>query len=125
MAGFIKIAIPGAFLAIAAAGAFAGAAEAQTSPAASSLTASAPRPATRAAVATASTSTARTSLGRWLCAGGMEMDIRPVSYDDSTSSNEWVVIYKRDGVAYSAERMDRRSAEAVPVESCHRGPAVG
>lgn len=91
---------------------------AQVAGGATSLAATAPRPARQAA-------RDANPLARWLCAGGIEMEIRPVSYDGPTKSDEWVVIYRRNGVAYSAERMNRKAAEAVPVDSCHASGRVG
>lgn len=95
------------------------AAQAQTPKQSAAVAISAPRTAASADVGGGSPA------ARWLCAGGLEMDIRPVSYDGAASGGEWVVVYKRDGVAFSAERMDRQAAAAVPTVECRRGPRVG
>ncbi len=63
---------------------------------------------------------------RWMCAGGVEMEVRPVSYDVATAkSDDWVVVYKRDGKAYSAERVGRAEAASIPVNDCQRDGRVG
>jgi hypothetical protein len=86
---------------------------------ASSLAASAPRPAAHAREVAIGT------MARWLCAGGLEMEVRPLSYDGAVVSAEWVVVYKRGGVAYSAERIDKKTAQGFQADDCRKAKLVG
>jgi len=113
MAGYKEICVQLAMLCLASASP----ALAQTS--ASSLSASAPRPAALAR------EIALGSMSRWLCAGGLEMEVHPLSYDGAVVSAEWVVVYKRDGVAYSAERIDKKTAQGFQADACRKTKLVG
>jgi hypothetical protein len=113
MAGITKIVTPLAILAFG----IAQPALAQTP--ASSLAATAPR------AAAVTRDSAADPMARWLCAGGLEMEVRPLSYDGAVASREWVVVYKRDGAAYSAERIDAKAAQAFEAASCRKSKLVG
>lgn len=94
-------------------------AAAQTPASAVNLAAGASKP------STAQNRSPALEMARWLCAGGLELDVRPLSYDAQAPAQEWVVVYRRNGVAYSAERVDRKTAEALPVARCTRASAIG
>lgn len=62
---------------------------------------------------------------RWACADGLEIDVKPVSYDggkpakaSAKTPEEWVIIYRENGKAVSSERVSREQAMRTPTWSC-------
>jgi hypothetical protein len=57
----------------------------------------------------------------WVCASGMRLEIYPVSFDDPTAAQQFVVVYKQDGGVVASERIDARTAKQFPAYGCNDG----
>ena len=55
----------------------------------------------------------------WVCASGMRLEIYPVSFDDPTTVERYVVVYKQDGSVVASERIDARTAKLFPAYGCN------
>jgi hypothetical protein len=55
----------------------------------------------------------------WICASGMRLEIYPVSFDDPTTAQQFVVVYKQNGGVVASERIDARTAKQFPAYGCN------
>ena len=55
----------------------------------------------------------------WICASGMRLEIYPVSFDDPTATQQFVVVYKQNGGVVASERIDARTAKQFPAYGCN------
>jgi hypothetical protein len=90
----------------------------QTTP--KTLAVSQPRPAATATPMKNKTPDAIPPLtNSWVCASGMRLEIYPVSFDDPTTVERYVVVYKQDGGVVASERIDARTAKLFPAYGCN------
>ena len=49
----------------------------------------------------------------------MRLEIYPVSFDDPTATQQFVVVYKQNGGVVASERIDARTAKQFPAYGCN------
>ena len=56
-----------------------------------------------------------------MCASGMRLEIYPVSFDEPTGAEQFVVVYKQDNQVIASERIDAGTAKRFPAYGCNDG----
>ena len=51
----------------------------------------------------------------------MRLEIYPVSFDDPTAAQQFVVVYRQNGRVVASERIDARTAKQFPAYGCNDG----